>query len=132
MGRPGHFSGFLCPLGGRGKFPFSIENLVFGPDGNLYVTGGIMTGPAGVFRFKGKTGDFIDLFAQTPGGLTPNDFAFGPDGNLYVVAAGGVIRFNGAKGTFIDNFVSFESGGLVDPYGLLFGLGVGITLGGYP
>jgi hypothetical protein len=57
--------------------------------------------------------------------------AFGPDGNLYVVADEGVMRFNGAKGTFINNSVSFESGGLANPYGLLFGLGVGITPGGY-
>jgi sugar lactone lactonase YvrE len=96
--------------------------LVFGPDGNLYVSS---TANHEILRYKGRTGEFIDIFvAPGSGGLTfPNGLAFGPDGNLYVVIGGGpggVLRYDGTTGAFIDAFVPIGSGGIVAGGGLLF------------
>lgn len=98
------------------------QDMLWGPDGNLYVSSGYM---CSVLRFNGKTGQFIDAFVpgHSAGLENPHDMAWGPDGNLYVSSHGSreVKRYNGKTGVFIDNFISRGSGGLDRPAGLRFG-----------
>jgi streptogramin lyase len=102
--------------------------LIFGPDGNLYVT----TADSKVLRFNGTTGEFIDAFVPAgSGGLQgPRGLVFGPDGNLYVNGSdpspGSVLRYDGTMGTFLDVFVPagsnpFGDNGSGKPRGLVFG-----------
>jgi len=97
-----------------------LGDLVFGPDGNLYVSG-LYT--QNIVRFDGRTGAFIDVFASGSGLDGSLGLTFGPDGNLYVLSYNNnrVLRFNGRTGVFIDTFVSSGSGGLDSPFDLEFG-----------
>ena len=97
-------------------------SLAFGPDGNLYISGGAM-GNFGVRRYNPTTGAFIDFFAPT-GPDAPIGIAFGPDNDLYIATQSGgskVLRFNYPSGTFMNVFVPAGSGGLQAPYHLVFG-----------
>ncbi|MBE9185193.1 hypothetical protein IQ270_10815 [Microcoleus sp. LEGE 07076] len=71
--------------------------LAFGPDGNFYVSS-FLTDK--ILRYSGKTGQFIDVFAEgdrQAGGLNgPNGLLFAPDGYLYVTTQGSVARNNQA------------------------------------
>jgi streptogramin lyase len=95
--------------------------LVFGPDGNLYVSGV----NSDSLRYDGSTGAFVDVFvADGTGGLDqPVGLAFGPDGNLYVannpIGPSTILRYDGGTGAFIDTFAS--GGGLSGANGLVFG-----------
>jgi hypothetical protein len=95
--------------------------LVFGPDGNLYVSGV----NSDILRYDGGTGAFVDVFvADGTGGLDqPVGLAFGPDGNLYVannpIGPSTILRYDGGTGAFIDTFAS--GGGLSGANGLVFG-----------
>ena len=112
------------PLGSGGLFTPSA--MAFGPDGNLYISGGTFGGNLGVRRYNPTTGAFIDFFANTGSDLfVPIGITFGPDNNLYVSTqnAANVMRFNYPTGTFMDFFVPNGGGGLTAPFHLTFGAG---------
>ena len=115
------------PLGSGGLFTPSA--MAFGPDGNLYISGGTLGGNLGVRRYNPTTGAFIDFFANTGSDLlSPIGITFGPDNNLYVSTqnAANVMRFNYPAGTFLDFFVPDGGGGLTAPFHLTFGAGPSI------
>jgi WD40 repeat protein len=111
------------PLGSGGLYTPSA--MAFGPDGNLYISGGTFGGNLGVRRYHPTTGAFIDFFANTGSDLyAPIGIAFGPDDNLYVAtsAFANVMRFNYPTGSFMDFFVPNGGGGLTAPFHLTFGV----------
>ena len=141
----GTFKGdFINPGAGGLAIP---DNLLYGPDGNLYVSsGGDNTAdisapnntPSAILRYDGKTGAPLGgpsapsgsaLFASGGGLTRPYGAAFGPDGNLYVSSfrSNQIIRYNSTTGAFIDVFASDNNqgrgtlNGLNGPDGLLFG-----------
>ncbi len=100
---------------------WSPRGMVFGPDGNLYVSS---SDTDSVLRYDGTTGTFIDEFVSAgSGGLDyPRDLTF-HDGDLFVSSdlTNSVLRYDGATGAFSNEFVTSGSGGLEKPRGLLFG-----------
>src|SRR5712692_2060500 len=80
-----------------------VGDLLFGPDGKLYVA--VLSANV-VRRYNGLTGAFIDDFASGGGLSSPFGLAFGPDGNLYVASSGteAVLRYSGRTGAFLDTF----------------------------
>ena len=120
---PGAFIDAFVP-GGSGGLG-NPRSLLFGVDGNLYVS----SGTDSVLRYQGPSGtdpgEFIDAFVPTAsGGLdSPHGLAFGPDGRLYVGSrTGNVLRYNGTTGAFIGEFVPTGEGGLANARELAFGL----------
>ncbi|MBI1853774.1 MAG: NHL repeat-containing protein [Planctomycetes bacterium] len=96
--------------------------VVFGPDGNLYVSS---FETDAVYRFSGTTGAFLSIFvAPGSGGLDGPDvgMTFGPDGNLYVPSFfnHAVLRYDGSTGAPLGDFVPPGLGGLVNPRMILF------------
>jgi hypothetical protein len=117
------------PLGSGGLYTPSA--MAFGPDGNLYISGGTFGGNLGVRRYNPTTGAFIDFFANTGSDLyVPLGITFGPDNNLYVATqnAANVMRFNYPTGSFMDFFIPDRGGGLTAPFQLTFGPGCCPTL----
>ena len=124
----------------RGARLHHVHGVVFGPDGNLYVSdsgGSVSTDEAvsRILRYQGPSGSdpgaFMDVFLPPgTGGLRqPQAVLFGPDGNgdgsqdLYVASAqlvggndkgghGSVKRFDGVTGAFLDDVVPEGSDGL--------------------
>jgi hypothetical protein len=133
-GTTGAYLDDFVPVGSGGLG--HTVSLVFGPSGrgagslDLYVndedTGSIL-------RYDGTTGAFLGVFVSGgSGGLgTSAGFVFGPDGNFYVADGGffgstpAVLRFQGAAGptpgAFMGAFVPAGRGGLLQPFGVLFG-----------
>ncbi|HEX2279833.1 MAG TPA: hypothetical protein VHN13_22330 [Candidatus Tectomicrobia bacterium] len=106
---------------------YTPSAMAFGPDGNLYISGGTFGGNLGVRRYNPTTGAFIDFFAQTGSDLyVPIGITFGPDNNLYVSTqnAANVMRFDYPTGNFIDFFVPNGGGGLTAPFHLTFDAGL--------
>jgi streptogramin lyase len=97
------------------------QDLVFGPDGNVYISSYYTDE---VIRCDGDTGDFVDVFvSRSNGGLSgPISLVFGPDGSLCVTSrkTDQILRYDGETGDFMDVFVSAGSGGLDQPYDLIF------------
>jgi hypothetical protein len=117
------------PIGSGGLYTPSA--MAFGPDGNLYISGGTFGGNLGVRRYNPTTGAFIDFFANTASDLyVPIGIAFGPDNNLYVATQNNanVMRFNYPTGTFMDFFIPDGGGGLTAPFHLTFKVGTPSTL----
>ena len=81
------------------------NGLVFGPDGNLYVSS---ANTDQVLRYNGNTGAFIDVFVSAgSGGLAaPIGLVFGPDGNLYVTSGdtNQVLRYEGVPSPTVGGF----------------------------
>jgi hypothetical protein len=110
------------PIGSGGLYTPSA--MAFGPDGNLYISGGTFGGNLGVRRYNPVSGAFIDFFANTGSDLyAPIGIAFGPDNQLYVATqnAANVMRFNYPTGNFTDFFIPSGGGGLTEPFHLTFG-----------
>jgi WD40 repeat protein len=79
--------------------------VIFGPDGNLYVSDRFS---GRVLQYDGRTGAFVRTLIQDfrLGGFI--SFAFGPDSNVYAsmfncCAAQRIRRYNGTTGAFIDS-----------------------------
>ena len=125
--------GLLMPVGspiGSGGL-YTPSAMAFGPDGNLYISGGTFGGNLGVRRYNPTTGAFIDFFVNTGSDLyVPIGITFGPDKNLYVAtqSRNNVMRFNYPGGTFMDFFVPDGGGGLTAPFHLTFTVGTSSTL----
>jgi hypothetical protein len=114
--------GLLFPSGSGGLV--TPTAMAFGPEGNLYISGGgDRAGTLGVRRYNPTTGAFIDFFAKVDDQYSsPIGIAFGPDNNLYVATTNhsNVMRFNYPTGAFMDFFVPDGSGGLTAPHHLMF------------
>ncbi|HQV89619.1 MAG TPA: NHL repeat-containing protein [Nitrosomonas sp.] len=111
-------------LGAFASDPAMIpSNQAFGPDGNLYVTDPNANGM--VFRFDGKTGASMGVFATGDPGDSYYDLAWGPDGNLYVgTLSNHIDRFDGATGASLGTLPTPQTGSTnsttFGPDGLLY------------
>jgi sugar lactone lactonase YvrE len=94
----------------------STEALLFGRDGNLYVTE--FSGNR-VLRYSGASGAFLGVFATDLSLSGTRSMAYGADGSLYVAGnfSDNVVRFNGSTGVFQNVFAS----GINGANGLAFG-----------
>jgi streptogramin lyase len=115
----GAFVRTFVPTGSGQLLP---QSLVFGPNGNLFVSDNLSDA---VLEYNGTTGAFVKTFVPNgSGGLfQPTDLKFGPNGDLFVSDIGTetVLEYNGKTGAFVKTFVPYGSGGLNDPLYLAFG-----------
>src|SRR5262245_16728845 len=97
-------TGATFALANGGQTP---QNLLFGPDGNLYVDGGQNFG---VQRFNGSTGAFLNMFVpeQDPadGDLAAGrGMAFDQEGNFYISDSGDSVHRYDAQGNFLGDLL---------------------------
>jgi sugar lactone lactonase YvrE len=107
----------------------SPRSLLFGRDGNLYVTS---FSSNSVMRYSGTAGEPLPapgltgafFVPESSGGLSSAaGMILGPDNNLYVGSQGNdsVLRYSGTTGDFLDAFIPTGFGGLSNPRGMVFG-----------
>jgi hypothetical protein len=100
------------------------EDLLFGPDGDIYISSGDTAENSAILRYDGKTGAYKGIFASGNGLVRPYGLAFGPDGKLYVSSfkSDRILRFDGKTGQFIDEFAASNGSpdGLNGPNDLIF------------
>lgn len=103
-------SGAVFAQGGGLSLP---EGIVFGADGNLYVSGALSND---VLKYNGTTGAFIGTFASGNGLSSPTGLVFGPNGDLFVNSSGNnqVLEFNGTTGAFVKVFANSSMSGPLD------------------
>jgi hypothetical protein len=120
--RTGQYLGIFIPpdLAGVAK----PDDLLFGPDGDIYISSGDTAENSAILRYDGKTGAYKGIFASGNGLIRPYGLAFGPDGYLYVSSfkSDRILRFDGKTGQFIDEFASSNGSpdGLNGPKDLIF------------
>ena len=125
-GTTGAFITNFVASGEGGLVQPDLPGIVFGPDGNLYVSSNdySQSGNDQVLEYNGQTGAFITNFvAAGSGGLVrAGALSFGPDGNLYVedYASGAIKEYSGTNGVFMGDFILAGSGGLNSAMDLLF------------
>src|SRR5262245_8581452 len=80
------------------------NQLIFGPDGNLYVDGGFSQG---VNRYDGTTGAFLNSFIplETGGLTTGRGMAFDQEGRFYVGDASDAVHRYDAQGHFLGDLL---------------------------
>jgi sugar lactone lactonase YvrE len=109
---------FVAPSSGGLVRP---NSLVFDSDGNLYVDGGQT---AGILRYNGSTGTFLNTFAGGGGGgelVYGRGMAFDQDGNLYVGDTSGAVHRYNSQGTSLgDLYVASVNPSLYEPRGITF------------
>jgi streptogramin lyase len=105
--------------------------IIFGPDGNLYVSdgGGPENGTAAVKRYNGTTGASMGGFTsgETVQVYNPQGLRFGPDGHLYVADSVNILKYNGTTGAFMGVFVTGNYGNVTVPHPLR--APIGLTFG---
>jgi len=117
-GQPGQFAGIFVDAGSGGLT--SIADMIFGPDGYLYVSSrGILAAPGSILRFQGpandQPGSFIDTFIVGGNGgfaFSADGLAFSPAEDLYVTGrlafTNRVFRYSGQTGELLGVFTSVQ------------------------
>ena len=113
----GNFLGnFVIP----GSTPMtSPHSLVFGPNGNLFVS----SGDNAVYEYNGTSGVYVGPFVDPgSGGLSqPRGMAFLDNGNLLVVSYGTdkILEYDASTGDYVREFSAGYT--IVDPWGIRIG-----------
>jgi hypothetical protein len=106
-----------------------VQDLVFGPDGNLYVTH--YWPSEAIVRYNGTTGAFMSVFVSSYG--LPASLAFGPDDNLWVALYHGSLikRYNITTGADLKTIsLPWPAGVAFGPDGNLYATERYVNMGG--